>query len=84
MTISDYDGALQALQNQKYKAAANQLNSDEDMKLKAELERLGELMGNHSQMVGGKLGEVLSNYEDRLLDELAQKASEEGDSDREN
>jgi hypothetical protein len=79
MTHSDYEGALEDLQNHKYNAAANQIASDEDMKLKAELERLGELMGNHSKHVSGKLGAVLSNYEDRLIDELAKKASEEGD-----
>jgi len=78
MTKSDYEGAIEALQNQKYTAAANQISKDEHATLKAELERLGELMGNHSNMVGGKLGEVLSNYEDRLIDELAEKASEGG------
>lgn len=78
-SVSDYEGALELLQNQKYKAASNQLTWDEDSTLKAELERLGELIGNHSEMVGGKLGQVLSNYEDRLIDELAKKASGEGE-----
>jgi len=77
MATSDYEGALEALQENKYGGAANQISSDQDMKLKAELERLNELVGNHSKMIGGKLGQVISNYEDRLIDDLAKKASEE-------
>lgn len=77
-SISDYEAALELLQNHRYKAASNQITSEEDQKLKAELERLGELMGDHSKHVSGKIGQVISNYEDRLIDELAKKASEQG------
>jgi hypothetical protein len=47
--------------------------------LKGELERLDELIGSRSQMVSGALGAVLSNYTDRLIDDLAKKAHEEGE-----
>jgi uncharacterized protein YbgA (DUF1722 family) len=78
-SISDYEGALELLENHRYNAAANQIISDEDGKLKAELERLGELIGDRSKHVSGKLGQVISNYEDRLIDELAEKASEQSE-----
>lgn len=47
--------------------------------LKGELERLHELIGSRSEIVSGSLGGVLSNYIDRLIDDLAKKAHKEGE-----
>ena len=73
------ESSIELIQEGKYGAAAKQLGKIDESQLQAECERLNELVGNHSEMLGGKLGEVISNYEDRLIDELAQKAYKEGD-----
>lgn len=86
ITESDYEQALEALQNQNYEEAANHIRSSEDkdvgidgVYLEGELERLDELVGSHSEMVSGALGGVLTNYTDRLIDDLLKKIHE-GDS----
>ncbi|QLG62023.1 hypothetical protein [Halorarum salinum] len=78
MTLENtfYEDAVTYVQNNKYGAAAEALSKTGDSQLQAECERLSELMGNHTEMLGGTLGQVISNYTDRLLDELARKADE--------
>ena len=76
MNRENYEAALEHFQDNRYGRAAQEIDADEDMDLRAELERLGELLGNHSYVIGGKLGQVISNYGDRLIDELARKASD--------
>jgi hypothetical protein len=78
MNQQNYKAALEHFQKNRYCRAAQKIDVDEDMDLRAELERLGELLGNHSDVIGGKLGQVISNYGDRLIDELARKASDKG------
>ena len=77
MKLNHLESALECLENNKYGAGANMLSKTDESELQAEFERLDELLGNHSEMVGGKLGSVIGNYEDRLIDELARKISEE-------
>lgn len=78
MNRENYEAALEHFQNNRYGRAAQEIDADEDMHLRAELERLAELLGDHSDVIGGKLGQVISNYGDRLIDELARKASDMG------
>lgn len=76
--MTDYEQALEHFQNSNYAKSLRFIDSEEDMLLYAEIERLSELVGDHTDgMIGGKLGQVLSNYEDRIMDELAMKAAEE-------
>ena len=76
MNRENYEAALEHFQSNRYGRAAQEIDADEDTDLRAELERLGELLGDHSDVIGGKLGQVISNYEDRLIKELARKASD--------
>ena len=78
MNQENYEAALEHFQSNRYGRAAQEIDADEEMDLRAELERLSELLGDHSDVIGGKLGQVLSNYGDRLIDELARKASDKG------
>lgn len=84
MSAEQYDEIIGYAEQANYGEAAEKLRQVGDEKLAAEFERLSELVGNYAEMVSGALGHVISNYEDRLLDDLARKsrviaAESEGD-----
>lgn len=60
----DREKALEKVREREFHAASKFLNPEEDFKLIAELESIGDLV---------------SNYEDRLIDDLAKKIYEEGE-----
>lgn len=75
--MTDYEQALEHFREAEYAQALRYIPKDEEMELYAEIERLSELLGDFSDgMIGGKLGQVVSNYEGRIIDDLARKASE--------
>lgn len=60
----EYEKALEHVQNQEFFKALAYLNKEEDKELFAELDYLAS---------------AVSNYQDRLVDDLAKKISEEGE-----
>lgn len=65
MTESNYDKVLLCLQDQRFHDALENLDKENDRKLYAEIEKLA----------GAK--DAVSNYQDRLIDDVAKKISEE-------
>lgn len=70
--MSHFQKALRAAQNENYGSAADHLSETEEFELEAEFERLEQLLGNNTNLLSGKLGQVISNYNERLIEELAQ------------
>jgi hypothetical protein len=66
MTESNYEQALEHIQNQEFHQALKKLDSAHDTTLYAEVERLAYT------------SDAISNYADRLIEELAKKISEKG------
>lgn len=66
--------ALEHLRNHEYEKALEYINKDHYMELYAEVQRIHELVGENQ--VSGKLGQVISNYTDRLIDDIAKKLDE--------
>lgn len=64
MTESNYDKVLVCLEDQRFHDALDNLDKEDDRKLYAEIEKLA----------GAK--DAVSNYQDRLIDDLAKKISE--------
>ena len=60
----DYEQAINCVREEKFHKALNHLHGLEDMSLYAEIERLAYLK------------DAVSNYSDRIMDELAKKHDE--------
>ena len=73
--MTDYKTALEQVRKHNYRTALEYLDPEEDMNLYAEIERIADWVGG-SPLVDGVTGQVLSNYQDRLIDDLAKKHSE--------
>jgi hypothetical protein len=65
MTGSDYEKALDFIQDEKFGRAKEHISKEDDMNLYAELERLSFAQN------------AVSNYADRLIEDLAERLSEE-------
>jgi len=64
MTESRYDLALECVQDERFHEALEHLDKEEDMELYAEVEKIASAR------------DAISNYQDRLIDDLAKKSSE--------
>lgn len=73
MTDSNYKEVLEALQDEDFKTALENLDSEEDMKLYAEIEALHDMTLAGEEKLNDTQIRVVSNYEDRLIQQLARR-----------
>lgn len=75
MTDSNYQAVIQGINDQDYKTALENIDSEEDMKLYAEIEALKDMTLAGEEKLNDTEIRVVSNYEDRIIQQLARKVN---------
>lgn len=71
MSEKDYTEVLEAIQDEDYKTALEHLDSEEDRRLYAEIEALKDMLTGGIESLNDTQVRVVSNYEDRIIQQLA-------------
>jgi hypothetical protein len=73
MTDSNYEEVLEAIQDKDYQTALENLDSEEDLRLYAEIEAIRDMASAGVEKMNDTEIRVTSNLEDRLIQQLARR-----------